>query len=185
MPSYLNKALSLASFCFPAMDPNDEDDLLFLLLSYECPVTGKKRTAGSYDTMGSPIKRNKFLGCNLEMLSTKHPSRVNPFLRKEFPPCYPRFNVTEPDEKASSSASPMPTCNMSTDEGFSDPNQDDYFHRGVGNTGATLPMCPEVSPKATAMAKPSADWLKSPYVLFLIFWIVLILVILQMMLNPN
>ena len=129
MPSYLNKALSLASFCFPAMDPNDEDDLLFLLLSYECPVTGKKRTAGSYDTMGSPIKRNKFLGCNLEMLSTKHPSRVNPFLRKEFPPCYPRFNVTEPDEKASSSASPMPTCNMSTDEGFSDPNQDDYFHR--------------------------------------------------------
>ena len=56
---------------------------------------------------------------------------------------------------------------MSTGEDFADPNYDDYFHRG--NTGATTPMCPQVSSKATAMANRSADWLKSPYVLFLIF----------------
>ena len=41
------------------MDPDDDDDLLCLLLSYTCPVTGKKRTAGSYDTVGSPITKKK------------------------------------------------------------------------------------------------------------------------------
>ena len=60
------------------MDPHDDDDdLLCLLLSYDCPVTGKKRTAGSYDTVGSPIQKKRFLGCN--MLYTKHPSRVSNF----------------------------------------------------------------------------------------------------------
>ena len=42
------------------MDPHDDDDdLLCLLLSYDCPVTGKKRTAGSYDAVGSPIQKKK------------------------------------------------------------------------------------------------------------------------------
>ena len=99
----------------------------------------------------------------------KHPSRINHNLDTECPPCFSRPNVTEPDEKASSTASPMPTWTMSTGESFDDPNQDEYFHRGVVNTGATMPMCPEASSKATAMANPSADWLKSPYILFLIF----------------
>ena len=35
---------------------DDDDDMLLELLSYTCPVTGKKRTAGSLDNEVTPAK---------------------------------------------------------------------------------------------------------------------------------
>ena len=42
-------------------EDDDEDDLLAALLSYECPVTGRKRVAGSYP-VDTPTNKSKFLG---------------------------------------------------------------------------------------------------------------------------
>ena len=42
-------------------DDDDDDDLLAALLSYECPVTGRKRVAGSYP-VDTPTNKPKFLG---------------------------------------------------------------------------------------------------------------------------
>jgi hypothetical protein len=142
-------------------EDDDDDDLLAVLLSYECPVTGRKRVAGSYP-VDTPTNKPKFLGRTAVKLcfiigylgiyiTTLVPSKL-------------RFNEIDLDESAflslRPSSSPVSSSAAPAGEGPNGETYDDYFHRGMCSTDDSNPsQCPQLLPASAAIAKETAHWL--------------------------
>ena len=139
---YMPMQQSCISWAMDHHHESDDDDLLALLLSYDCPVTGRKRVAGSYP-VDTSTNKPKFLGRTAVKLCVWSLGIPMVYLYLGIyvltvPPSKLRLKETDLDEKAFLSLRPSsshvsssaaPAC-----EGSNDENYDDYFHRGVCST---------------------------------------------------
>ena len=133
---------------------DDDDDLLALLLSYQCPVTGRKRVAGSYP-VDTRTNKPKFLGCTAVILCFTI-GYLGIYVLAIVPSKL-RFKETDLDEKAflslRPSSSPVSACTVPVGEATNDESYDDYFNRGMCSDDSNPSQGPQVLPASAAIAK--------------------------------